>query len=168
MAGESSRISFFKLSRIILICSYAQILTSCLNNDYRDRRLLITSGADPENESYNVYYLKDSLSGVTVYYSGWNPIIEKITDDEYQIFIEDHIMEHFDHQIHIYSKKENKLYTADLGCYDSYLDEESLDKVMYQEGWFPYEIVNVDISNKILRLKFLNNIIIEKSLTIVR
>ena len=115
------------LSRIftVLYLVLSCVVFSCNNYDCRDNRLIVSTGIDPENNIDTVYFLIDNSSRDVIYYAGWDPIEENFVTEEYQIFIEENIMQELDIE-------------ADE-CFEVVLDKEIVfiknRKVVYHDAW---------------------------------
>lgn len=144
------------LSRIftVLYLVLSCVVFSCNNYDCRDNRLIVSTGIDPENNIDTVYFLIDNSSRDVIYYAGWDPIEENFVTDEYQIFIEENIMQEFYDFILVYDMKTKILYKA-YNIWEHHIQPKTLGLII-ERGLSPYEIGNVDLINNQIELIFID------------
>ena len=144
------------LSRIftVLYLVLSCVVFSCNNYDCRDNRLIVSTGIDPENNIDTVYFLIDNSSRDVIYYAGWDPIEENFVTEEYQIFIEENIMQEFYDFILVYDMKTKILYKA-YNIWEHHIQPKTLGLII-ERGLSPYEIGNVDLINNQIELIFID------------
>ena len=135
---------------LVLSC----VVFSCNNYDCRDNRLIVSTGIDPENNIDTVYFLIDNSSRDVIYYAGWDPIEENFVTEEYQIFIEENIMQEFYDFILVYDMKTKILYKA-YNIWEHHIQPKTLGLII-ERGLSPYEIGNVDLINNQIELIFID------------
>ena len=144
------------LSRIftVLYLVLSCVVFSCNNYDCRDNRLIVSTGIDPENNIDTVYFLIDNSFRDVIYYAGWDHIEENFVTDEYQIFIEENIMQEFYDFILVYDMKTKILYKA-YNIWEHHIQPKTLGLII-ERGLSPYEIGNVDLINNQIELIFID------------
>ena len=144
------------LSRIftVLYLVLSCVVFSCNNYDCRDNRLIVSTGIDPENNIDTVYFLIDNSSRDVIYYAGWDPIEENFVTEEYQIFIEENLMQEFYDFILVYDMKTKILYKA-YNIWEHHIQPKTLGLII-ERGLSPYEIGNVDLINNQIELIFID------------
>ena len=144
------------LSRIftVLYLVLSCVVFSCNNYDCRDNRLIVSTGIDPENNIDTVYFLIDNSSRDVIYYAGWDPIEENFVTDEYQIFIEENIMQEFYDFILVYDMKTKILYKA-YNIWEHHIQPKTLGLII-ERGLFLYWSGNVDLINNQIELIFID------------
>lgn len=135
---------------LVLSC----VVFSCNNYDCRDNRLIVSTGIDPENNIDTVYFLIDNSSRDVIYYAGWDPIEENFVTEEYQIFIEENIMQEFYDFILVYDMK-TKILCKAYNIWEHHIQPKTLGLII-ERGLSPYEIGNVDLINNQIELIFID------------